>query len=183
MVSGQETVLSTTSAFKHHDKQQQQQRQQRAKCETQTIVRRFIVVLVFEDLVVVAEQVDGDGVLAGVVLLGARQKGLGEVEARHPEDGRRAHVVPVLQELESRHEVVDVAAERLERRVRLLHPHAGNLALQDTQRHLLQVGGHHDQTLGERGTKRFVNNAFNTFCLWLYGTGPLRYQERKETVC
>lgn len=45
-----------------------------------TVFWGSVVVLVFQDFVVKAQQVDGDGVLAGEVLLGTRQEGLGEEE-------------------------------------------------------------------------------------------------------
>ena len=48
-------------------------------------------------LEVVAELVDGDGVAPRVVLQHAREEGLREVEARHPEHVRLALVVPRLQ--------------------------------------------------------------------------------------
>ena len=93
--------------------------------------------LVVQDVEVEREQVDGDGVLAGVVLLDAGQERLREEEPGQPEDGRRVRLEPVLEEAQARQEVVDVAAERLERRVRLLHPHARYLALPTatTRRH------------------------------------------------
>ena len=64
-----------------------------------------------------AALVDGYGVLSGVVLHGAGEEGLREEEAREPEDGGFAVVVPVLQELEPGQEICDVATQRLEARV------------------------------------------------------------------
>ena len=70
----------------------------RARCQTTTItiLGRFLVLLVVHDVKVEAEQIDGDGVLARKVLLHARQEGLREEEARHPELRRRSVVEPVL---------------------------------------------------------------------------------------
>ena len=57
---------------------------------------------------------------------------------------------PHLQELEAGKEVIDVRAEGFEGGVGHLHPHARDLALQDAHHHLLQVRGHHHQTLQHR---------------------------------
>ena len=54
---------------------------------------------------------------------------------------------PHLQELEAGEEVIDVGAKGFQGGVGHLHPHARDLALQDAQHHLLQVRGHHHQTL------------------------------------
>jgi len=85
--------------------------------------------LIVQYVEVEAEQVDGNGVLAGVVLLDAGEERLREEEPGQPEHRRRIGLEPVLQEPETSQEVVDVAAERLQRRVGLLHPHTGYLAL------------------------------------------------------
>ena len=63
-----------------------------------TVVRWLcvFVVVVFEYFVVEAEQVDGDRVLTGVVLLDCRQERLREVEPRDPEHARRSVLKPVL---------------------------------------------------------------------------------------
>lgn len=62
-----------------------------------TVIRRLLVVLVIHDLKVEAQQVNGDGVFASVVLLASCQEGLREEEARHPEDCRCACFVPDLE--------------------------------------------------------------------------------------
>ena len=62
-----------------------------------------------------------------------------------------------LEEAQPAHQIVHVAAERLERRVRALHPHRGPLRVHQRGRERLHIGVHHDQALdrllevGERG--------------------------------
>ena len=56
-------------------------------------------------------------------------------------------VVHYLEELESSQEVIDVAPQRLQRRIGLLLPHAGNLTCQHAVSNLLQLRGHHNKTL------------------------------------
>lgn len=83
----------------------------------------FLVELgVVLDLVVPADEIDGDGVLPGEVLLQTRQEGLGEEEAGDPEVGRLALVDPLVDEVQAVHEVNDVGSEWLERGVRSLGP-------------------------------------------------------------
>jgi len=90
--------------------------------------------LFVEDVKVEAKKVDGNGVLASVVLLDSGEKRLREEEPREPEDRWGFRLVPVQKELEPSEEVVDVASERLQRRVRLLHPHPRYFALQSEQK-------------------------------------------------
>jgi len=85
--------------------------------------------LVLEDVEVESKEVDGDGVLARIVLLDPGQKGLSEEKPRQPEHRWRIVVEPILQEFETSQEVVDIATKRLQRRVRLLHPHPRYLSL------------------------------------------------------
>ena len=54
-----------------------------------------------------------------------------------------------IEEFESGQQVIDVAAERLEGRVGFLLPQSWDLPLQDGVCHLLQLTGHHHQTLVE----------------------------------
>ena len=61
-----------------------------------TIFGRLLVLLIIEHIKVESEQIDGDRVLPGVVLLHARQEGLREEEARDPERGWGTVVEPVL---------------------------------------------------------------------------------------
>ena len=56
-------------------------------------------------------------------------------------------VVHYLEELESSQEVIDVAPQRLQRRIGLLLPHARDLTCQHAVSHLLQLRGHHNKTL------------------------------------
>ena len=56
-------------------------------------------------------------------------------------------MVHYLEELESRQEVIDVAPQRLQRRIGLLPPHAGDLTCQHAVSNLLQLRGHHNKTL------------------------------------
>ncbi len=63
-----------------------------------TVLRWCRVVSVIQHLKVEAEEVDGDPVLPGVVLLGTGEKGLREEKASDPEDVRRTILKPVLQE-------------------------------------------------------------------------------------
>lgn len=62
-----------------------------------TVFWGLAILLVIQHLKVEAQQVDGDGVFAGIVLLASRQEGLGEEEAWHPEYCRRPVFIPVLQ--------------------------------------------------------------------------------------
>ena len=57
------------------------------------------------------------------------------------------HVVHYLEELESSQEVIDVAPQRLQRRIGLLLPHAGDLTCQHAVSNLLQLRGHQNKTL------------------------------------
>ena len=99
------------------------------------------------DLEVEVEQVDGNGVAARVVLLDAGEKGLREVEAGDPERGRLVLVVPLLEEVEALDQVAEVAAERLQRRIRVLRPHVGHLADEQRVGERLQLLVHDDQAL------------------------------------
>lgn len=56
-----------------------------------------------------ANEVDGDGVLPGKVLGHSSEKGLGEEEARDPEDCRRAAVDPILSTHPRRHPRVGIS--------------------------------------------------------------------------
>ena len=56
-------------------------------------------------------------------------------------------VVHYLEELESSQEVIDIAPQRLQRRIGLLLPHAGDLTCQHAVSNLLQLRGHHNKTL------------------------------------
>ena len=56
-------------------------------------------------------------------------------------------MVQYLEELESSQEVIDVAPQRLQRRIGLLLPHAGDLTCQHAVSNLLQLRGHHNKTL------------------------------------
>lgn len=61
-----------------------------------TILWGFFVFLVLHDFKVEAEQVNGDGVFSGKILLASSEEGLSEKEARHPEHCRCAVHVPSL---------------------------------------------------------------------------------------
>ena len=133
-----------------------------------SILRRSRRLLVVHDLVVEREQVNGYGVLAGKVLLDAGQEGLREEETRDPESARRTILVPILnenntvamritnsqshmtrtyiEELESGQKVVNVAAQRLERGIRLLLPHGRYLSLHQAEIDLFQLGAHDHET-------------------------------------
>ena len=52
-----------------------------------------------------------------------------------------------LEEVESFEEVGDVAAERFQRRVRVLRPHVGDAADEQVLGESLEVGRHHDEAL------------------------------------
>ena len=69
-----------------------------------TILWRLFVLSIVQDLEVEAEQVDGDGVFPGVVLLAAGEEGLREEESRHPEHGGSALFIPVLRTQQRREE-------------------------------------------------------------------------------
>ena len=56
-------------------------------------------------------------------------------------------MVHYLEELESSQEVIDVAPQRLQRRIGLLLPHAGDPTCQHAVSNLLQLRGHHNKTL------------------------------------
>lgn len=61
-----------------------------------TVVRWLWIFVVVQQFVVKAEQVDGDRVSAGVVLLDGREERLSEVKPRQPEHARRSVLKPVL---------------------------------------------------------------------------------------
>ena len=62
-----------------------------------SVTRRLLVLLVIQHFEVEDQMIDRNRVLSGVILLHARQKRLGEVEAGHPENWRGAFFVPVLE--------------------------------------------------------------------------------------
>mmetsp|Transcript_5662 Transcript_5662/g.19199 ORF Transcript_5662/g.19199 Transcript_5662/m.19199 type:complete len:711 (+) Transcript_5662:204-2336(+) len=95
-------------------------------------------------------RVDGDLVLARVVLQHAREEGVREVEARDPEHGGRAVVDPVLQHLEAVAELHHVRPQGLERGVALARPQPGDLPVEDGVGELLEVAAHdHEAFDGE----------------------------------
>mmetsp|Transcript_37393 Transcript_37393/g.96669 ORF Transcript_37393/g.96669 Transcript_37393/m.96669 type:complete len:294 (+) Transcript_37393:79-960(+) len=106
--------------------------------------RRLLIFRVEE---VEAQCVDGDLVLPCEVLRRTRGERLLEVDATEPESRRRAVVDPILEELQPLDEVVDVAAERLQRRVGALHPHGRCLAVEDLEEGSLELGAHEQQPL------------------------------------
>lgn len=61
-----------------------------------TILWGICVFLVLHDFKVEAEQVDGDGVFSGVILLASSEEGLSEKEPGHPEHCRRSIHIPTL---------------------------------------------------------------------------------------
>lgn len=111
-----------------------------------TIFRRFMVFFVFHHDEIETEQIDGDRVSTGKVLLYARQESLSEEKSRNPELRRRSQVVPILKELQAVQEIVDVGAERLQGRIRLFHPHCRDLWLQNAGRHFFQLRRHDHKT-------------------------------------
>ena len=75
----------------------------------------------------------------GKVLLDACQEGMCEVEARDPEDSRRAMLYPLGQHVQPLYEVCDVAAQRLYTWVGLGHPQRGHSAIIHGIAYLLQI--------------------------------------------
>ena len=61
-----------------------------------TVLRLVVIIFVIQHLKVEAEQIDGDAVFPGIVLLGASEEGLREEESRYPENVGRTIVKPVL---------------------------------------------------------------------------------------
>ena len=83
-----------------------------------------------------------------VVLHRAGEEGLREEEARDPEGGRRLDVVyPLLEEGQPAEHVGHVRAERLARRVGVLHPQRGAVAERERPGEGLELGVHDDETL------------------------------------
>ena len=93
-----------------------------------------------------------------VVLHRAGEEGLREEEARDPEGGRRLDVVyPLLEEGQPAEHVGHVRAERLARRVGVLHPQRGAVAERERPGEGLELGVHDDEALDgllERGERR-----------------------------
>lgn len=75
-----------------------------------------------EELVVERQSINGDCVLSSIVLQSCSQKRLCEVEAADPEYLGRRLVDPGVETLQSRDQVLDVARQRLQGRVRVLLP-------------------------------------------------------------
>mmetsp|Transcript_1527 Transcript_1527/g.5997 ORF Transcript_1527/g.5997 Transcript_1527/m.5997 type:complete len:549 (+) Transcript_1527:50-1696(+) len=92
-------------------------------------------------------RVDGDGVLARVVLHDAGEEGLREEEVAQVEHGRRAVLQPRVQHRQALHEVGEVGAQRLEARVRLLEPQLGRPVVVHGVVHALHLAAHHAQPL------------------------------------
>lgn len=65
-----------------------------------TIHGILIVSLVVEHFIIEVQQVNRDRVFPGIVLLHTREKGLGEIEARDPENWRRPIIEPILIKLD-----------------------------------------------------------------------------------
>eukprot|EP00906_Rhabdomonas_costata_P020195 RCo029349 len=87
--------------------------------------------------------VNADLVLPGVVLEGAREKGLREVQPGDPEHRRGAPVEPLLDKPTSPHQVVHPRAQRPQRGVRLVRPQRGHLVDEHAVAHVFEVLRHH----------------------------------------
>lgn len=74
--------------------------------------------------------VDGDLIFSGVVLQGASQETVSEEELVDPEVSGDCGVLPGFEEIQSFLQVFDVASERLQGRIRLIHPHDRHLAVE-----------------------------------------------------
>mmetsp|Transcript_19151 Transcript_19151/g.64150 ORF Transcript_19151/g.64150 Transcript_19151/m.64150 type:complete len:300 (-) Transcript_19151:99-998(-) len=102
---------------------------------------------VAQDFEVEVDLVDGDPVLARVVLSRAGDEGLREEEARDPEDGRLPVVHPALEESDALREVAHPAAQRLARRICLLGPEVRHLIIEDRVEDRLELCRHYNQAL------------------------------------
>ena len=102
-----------------------------------SVLRWGVVCLVFKNLEVEGQQINGNGVFSCIVLLWTSQESLGEEKSRHPKHGRCAIIIPFLKEFQSGYEVINIAAERLEWWVRLLHPQAWDFSFQNATHDLL----------------------------------------------
>lgn len=95
-----------------------------------------------DDLEVKLKLVNGDDVLARIVLQRGRQEGLREKEPGNPERRRGAVRDPVLKEVDPGEQVDHPRAERLQRQESLLGPVLGHLVVVQTAAHLFQVFRH-----------------------------------------
>mmetsp|Transcript_14881 Transcript_14881/g.35930 ORF Transcript_14881/g.35930 Transcript_14881/m.35930 type:complete len:525 (+) Transcript_14881:305-1879(+) len=108
------------------------------------LARKGLLVLHVE---VPHDGVDGDLVLARVVLQSAREERLREEQAADPVHRGRALVDPLVDELDALQQVDDPGRQRLQARVRLAAPHVGHLVVEDAVGDSLQLGRHHHQAL------------------------------------
>jgi len=106
---------------------------------TLAIVRHIV-----NDLEVVTEGIDGDGVLSGVILHSTGQETMGEEELVNPEAVWDTAVDPLVEEFKSFLKILDVTSERLERRETLAEPHCGDLTVSHGDHGVFEVVRHKD---------------------------------------
>lgn len=94
----------------------------------------FDVSHVVDDFEVHIHGIDRDLHLSGVVLQGAGQEAVSEVELVDPEVLRDLCVNPSLEELETLLQVLDEATERLQRWVALLEPHSWHFTVENLEK-------------------------------------------------
>mmetsp|Transcript_286 Transcript_286/g.598 ORF Transcript_286/g.598 Transcript_286/m.598 type:complete len:206 (-) Transcript_286:1228-1845(-) len=93
------------------------------------------------------DQVNGNFVLARLILLDSCQERLWKEESAHPEGGGRALLLPLPEKLDSVVEVLDPVAQRFDREeaaALLLRPVLGDVVVHQEQTHFLEVVIHYD---------------------------------------
>mmetsp|Transcript_4435 Transcript_4435/g.12879 ORF Transcript_4435/g.12879 Transcript_4435/m.12879 type:complete len:223 (+) Transcript_4435:540-1208(+) len=93
------------------------------------------------------DRVDGDHVLARVVLHRPREESLREEESGDPKGRRDAVVDPRLDKIYPPLEIRDPRREGLEGRVGHFGPHGRHLVVEEARRHLVELLGHDDEAL------------------------------------
>lgn len=119
------------------------------------------VVLWADNPVIKHNSIDGKSQPSSVVLLATCQEGLGEEESTDPERGRRSIVDPILHELQSLDEIIDIGTKRLETRVRFRFPHCRDLVVVQRVSHCFERLGQDDfslNSLAEVNERRAYNS-------------------------
>mmetsp|Transcript_2163 Transcript_2163/g.3791 ORF Transcript_2163/g.3791 Transcript_2163/m.3791 type:complete len:245 (+) Transcript_2163:245-979(+) len=108
--------------------------------------RHLHIVLAIHHVEVKVDEVDGDSILSGVVLLCPRQECLSEEEAREPIDYGRAVVQPRSEEVAALDDLLHVRPERLQAGEAPLEPELRHLAVEQPLPNDIHLLTHQDKT-------------------------------------
>lgn len=97
-----------------------------------------------DNLEVVSESINGDGVLSGVVLHSTGQESVSEEELVNPQTVWHTTSDPLVEEFKSFFEILDVTSQGLERGETLRQPHSGDLAISHRDHGVFKFLRHED---------------------------------------